>query len=82
MKLYKFAVVGGALFASACGTGEMAWQRLDGRQLHQHQFRHAMHACRERAWVGYEPSMERMKHCMAHKGYVWTEVTSYYDGYY
>jgi len=82
MKLYKFAVVGGALLASACGSGEMAWQRLDGRELHQHHFRHAMHQCRERAWVGYEPSMDRMKHCMAHKGYVWAEVTGYYGGYY
>jgi len=81
MKLYKFAVVGGALLASACGSGEMAWQRLDGRELHQHHFRHAMHQCREQAWVGYEPSMERMKHCMAHKGYVWAEVASYYGGY-
>jgi hypothetical protein len=82
MKLYKFAVLGGALLTAACGSGEMSWQRLDGRPLHPHQFKHAMYECRERAWVGYEPSMDRMKHCMAHKGYVWAEVTNHYGGYY
>lgn len=81
MKLHKFAILGAALFVGACGGGEMAWQRIDGRPLHPGHFRSAMHECRERAWVGYEPSMERMKHCMAHKGYVWGEVTGYYGGY-
>lgn len=81
MRLYKFAILGPALFFGAC-AGEMAWQRIDGRPLHPHAFRQAMHECRHRAWVGYEPSVERMKHCMAHKGYVWAEVTNYYGGYY
>ena len=83
MKLHKLAILGAAVFVGACaGSGEMAWQRTDGRQLHAGNFRHAMHVCRDQAWVGYEPSMDRMKHCMAHKGYVWAEVTGYYGGYY
>jgi len=82
MKLHKFAILGAALFVGACSTAEMAWQRTDGRQLHAGHFRHAMHVCREHAWVGYEPSTQRMKQCMARKGYVWAEVTSYYGGYY
>jgi len=75
MKLFKFAVLAAALFASGCANEYgMAWQRMDGRPI-DGSFDSAIAQCRRVASDYDEGAVAAMRRCMSRRGYVWAPTS-------